>query len=341
MDMRLYRRGKYWYVSISRTKAVSLRTTDEALAREAFREMKRLDLEGRLAKLTVGPGMRLAEFVDHYLALREGTIKPSTMKEYRAALMELLECMGDIRMDALSRRLAEFRSHVAMRFRSAWTMNKTLRHVKTALIYAVRQEHCRLHLEELVAFKVDLAKPIYLTAPQVREMIAWARGEHGQLRALRPGRRREYDLVNHQVMGVAVAVMFGTGISRAEICAPLAVYPDVIQYKRQKTGQLVTVPVAEWLRPHVAHLRQGVQRIVPWGPRTLSRHFQIIARAAGHPEITPHKVRHTFATLMTAAGVPITTISKLLGHADEYITMRFYAHVTDEGMRRAVDSMGL
>lgn len=39
-----------------------------------------------------------------------------------------------------------------------------------------------------------------------------------------------------------------------------------------------------------------------------------------------HDLRHTFATLMLQAGVPIKDVSYMLGHADAAITIRVYAH---------------
>ena len=44
------------------------------------------------------------------------------------------------------------------------------------------------------------------------------------------------------------------------------------------------------------------------------------------PQISLHSLRHTNATLQLAAGVPITTVSKRLGHSNTATTGRVYAH---------------
>ncbi len=42
--------------------------------------------------------------------------------------------------------------------------------------------------------------------------------------------------------------------------------------------------------------------------------------------VTPHGLRHTYASMLILLGRPITEISYNLGHADVAITMRVYAH---------------
>ncbi len=45
------------------------------------------------------------------------------------------------------------------------------------------------------------------------------------------------------------------------------------------------------------------------------------------PRITLHALRHTHATLLLAAGVPLHVVSRRLGHASEAFTAQVYAHV--------------
>lgn len=73
-DMRLYQRadrGGEWYVAITRTKRISLKTKDRALALELYRELKKDYLSNNLAVLAGRPRSRpLGEFVEEFLALR-------------------------------------------------------------------------------------------------------------------------------------------------------------------------------------------------------------------------------------------------------------------------------
>ncbi len=47
----------------------------------------------------------------------------------------------------------------------------------------------------------------------------------------------------------------------------------------------------------------------------------------GLPSIHLHDLRHTHATLLLKAGVPVKVVSERLGHANVTITLEIYAHV--------------
>ena len=53
-----------------------------------------------------------------------------------------------------------------------------------------------------------------------------------------------------------------------------------------------------------------------------------------------HELRHTQATQLLANGVDVKTVQTRLGHADPALTLKWYAHSTDENDRRAGALMG-
>jgi integrase len=58
----------------------------------------------------------------------------------------------------------------------------------------------------------------------------------------------------------------------------------------------------------------------------IDQSFRRVARDAGLNNVTPHTLRHTSATWMAQANVPMWVISKYLGHTSTRTTERIYAH---------------
>jgi integrase len=75
-------------------------------------------------------------------------------------------------------------------------------------------------------------------------------------------------------------------------------------------------------------------------PGTVSKRFTKLAAEAGYPGITPHKLRHTFATNMLRAGVSIKHVQVLMGHSSIKTTGDIYAHVIEDDLRDAVNTYG-
>jgi integrase len=67
---------------------------------------------------------------------------------------------------------------------------------------------------------------------------------------------------------------------------------------------------------------------------------RIVGTVPGLPAIRPHDLRHTAATHMIRAGVPIPTVSRILGHASPAITMSVYAWVLDSMEEHAAETIG-
>jgi integrase len=65
----------------------------------------------------------------------------------------------------------------------------------------------------------------------------------------------------------------------------------------------------------------------PIHPDVFSQSFERRVASSGLPRIRFHDLRHTHATLMLAAGVPVKVVSERLGHAIPGFTQSVYQHV--------------
>ena len=66
---------------------------------------------------------------------------------------------------------------------------------------------------------------------------------------------------------------------------------------------------------------------VPYFPDSLSTWWDQRVAAAGVPRIRLHDARHSCATHLLAAGTPVTTVARMLGHSSPVITLQTYSHL--------------
>jgi integrase len=74
-------------------------------------------------------------------------------------------------------------------------------------------------------------------------------------------------------------------------------------------------------------------------PRKVDLYFSSVRERAGLDGHTFHSLRHHFAGLLLAAGVPGRVVAEMMGHASYSVTANIYQHVPDELQRLAADRL--
>lgn len=152
-------------------------------------------------------------------------------------------------------------------------------------------------------------------------------------------------------MAALVELLYGSGLRATELVSlpRNAVSPDKpFLILRGKGGRERLVPISNRARAAVAEWAQHVPRdslfLFPSGKGHLSRvrlHqlIKALAADAGIPpeRVSPHVLRHAFATHLLEGGADLRAVQMLLGHAD-IATTQIYTHVDSRRLIELVNS---
>ena len=147
-------------------------------------------------------------------------------------------------------------------------------------------------------------------------------------------------------------LMYATGLRVSELCALQSTDVDIhagLLRCQGKGSKQRRVPIGKsaihWLQEYLGvRKRLGSDTKPPLflhRGRSLTRQtaWSIVkahAERAGFPDISPHTMRHSFATHLLQHGADSRSVQALLGHAD-ISTTQIYTHITDLHMRKAYD----
>lgn len=73
----------------------------------------------------------------------------------------------------------------------------------------------------------------------------------------------------------------------------------------------------------------------PMHPQSPTRYMKRFSTRYNVPDLHPHKLRHTFASIAITSGADVASVSEKLGHSDKAVTLRMYTHADQESMKKA------
>jgi len=203
--------------------------------------------------------------------------------------------------------------------------------------------------------KLEKRLPRFLTIQQMKDLLAAPlKLIESQQAKKGPGRPVSTEVCLRDV--AVLETIYSCGLRISELCG-LRVedinWGEQVVRVRGKGKKERMVPIGEpalqaiqryWdglLSPPVGAqpvFRADTRKAGPLVPLQLGRRLkQYLVIAGLDPALTPHKLRHSYATHLLDAGADLRSVQELLGHA-HLITTQVYTHVTTERLKRAYEA---
>ena len=259
--------------------------------------------------------------------------KPSTRARMDSALQtQLLPVFGEQDLDRIRRTDVHlwFDAYSATAPGGA---NRTLDVLRQILSYAVACGHRRSNPARGVTRNPRVKPTRFLSRAEILRL-------HGALDAHRgrgPG----------QQQAEIIRLLLLTGCRRGELVKLRwsEVDGDVLRLRDAKAGPRTVFLNARARAVLARQPRTGAEFVFP-SRDDPSRHrsaelslWRKIRKQARIEDVRLHDLRHTFASYAVMRGVPLPVVSRLLGHSNTRMTLR-YAHVSDRDTEAAAERVG-
>jgi len=275
----------------------------------------------------------LADFRD-YLRAERG-LSPNTLAAYSRDLAEWRAHLAErgVGLETLAREdLFAHEARLQRLGRKASSVARKLSAIKTFLAFAYREGHRRQAPPEVEGPRLPRPLPHVLTREQVERLLAQPDPDN-------PLGLRDRTLLE---------LLYATGLRVSEL---VSLTPGDLDLTRLgvrcigKGRKERRVPLgeaaAEWLRRYLATTRRHDDAPLftteSGAPLTRGAVWALVrahARAADlRGKVSPHTLRHSFATHLLAGGADLRAIQEMLGHAD-IGTTQIYTHVDDSHLAR-------
>ncbi len=206
------------------------------------------------------------------------------------------------------------------------TVNRELGTLRSMFTRAVEWQYIKTHpMAGVKELKFQKRPPAFLTPDQVIQLLEAC----GQL---------------HLYAFVVLAAH--TGMRKSEVFG--LKWTDVdfkraeLTVRQAKNNEYRIIPmnqlVVETLKRHPRHITSDLVLVRDDGRpyHNLKWSFDTALEKAGLAQVRIHDLRHSFASNLVIAGVPLNVVQELLGHKDINMTM-IYAHLAPNAKRAAVD----
>ena len=321
-------KGKVWKSTGTRSKKI---------AKEILRHWENEVAKGNIGIIDIEP-IGFSDFTAKYLDWAKIKKRPKTIKLEKGIIENHLKpFFQDKPLDRIQK--ADIERYREER-KKAGVKNRTINLELTLLHRILKLGLERNHLSRLPYQKLS---ELRLKETDSERKKALNQAEVKRLLEFSEGKTRLY-----------IALLYYTGMRKSEA---LSLSWDDIDLEREeiiirakpeqgfapKSGKARTIP----LHPELKAILEKAERKGKWvfcddkGDRIkeFRKSFKTACKKAGLEGISPHCLRHSFASLMIQSGADARTLSEILGHSSPTITLDIYSHCFDSYRRQAINRL--
>jgi integrase/recombinase XerD len=285
----------------------------------------------------------VSEFIN-YLAVERGLAR-NTLESYGRDLRQFQAYLQDSKIDFMKdlnrSTILTYLSNLQSNGKAVSTISRNLAAIKSFYQYLVRERYLEkdpaAHLESP---KLEKKLPKVLSVHEVEELLKQPNS------TLPAGLRDKAMLELLYATGIRVSELISLNISDVNLdMGYIKCYGKGSKERIVPLGSIAAKCVQDYLtkgRPKLVRTYEEAALFINHHGNRLTRQgfWKIIKKYAQEAnivkEITPHTLRHSFATHLLENGADLRSVQEMLGHAD-ISTTQIYTHVTRNHLKEVYD----
>lgn len=282
------------------------------------------------------------KFINHLRV--EKNFSSHTIVNYQLDLDRFIEYIGKKSIQEVDYQLLRrYLAHLRTQNLKPRSLSRKLSSIRSFFKYLYREGY----IDEspavlLMSPKLDKPLPKFLTEVEMKQFVEAPRGRGVY------GRRDRAILETLYSTGIRVSELVGLDISDVDLIGNVAKVAGKGKKERLvPIGKKALFAIKKYIdasidhsykkgkrRPHALFLNKGGTRLSDRGVRNITSKY--IRQTCVNTNVSPHMLRHSFATHLLNRGADLRSVQELLGHVN-LSTTQIYTHVSTDKLKKVYD----
>ncbi len=329
-DRGLYMREAIWYIRFAdqngKIQRESSNSPIKSIAKQLLSVRKAEVAQGKFKKIAKREEILFGDYSDNFLRWAMINTKKRSFERYRTSVRQLLLHLQNKKMDEIKRRDIESYKEKRKEHVSAASINRDLACLKKLFNNAIADEVVDINPVTKIDFmREPVRSPNFLSEEGAAKLIK---------------------ACDNTALKTFVIIGLNTGMRLNEILSlkweQINLVDKVVNLRDTKNGREDSIPLTEDVIQHLQTITQTSEYVVTKedGGRYVNfmKQWKRLVQNANVGKITPHVLRHTWATALVRAGVDLMTIMELGRWSDLKLVKR-YAHIDAKHRTREIKKL--